>query len=90
MRGRGGTTLSEKAFKSPKTLEYAAKWEYSFLIDAGKQEDAESWWEVAVKADEIHRLTQQERNNVTQKDNFKAPKISEELLGRVTLYGLWR
>ncbi|MCP4981285.1 MAG: M48 family metalloprotease [Gammaproteobacteria bacterium] len=70
----------KKAFTSPHTLEYAAKWGYSFLIDEGKEEEAESWWEEAAKADEIHRLTQQERNNVTQKDDFEAPQISEELL----------
>ncbi len=70
----------KKAFKSPNLVEYAAKWGYSFLTDKGKEEEAESWWEEAVKADEIHRLTQQERDNVTQEDDFEAPKISEELL----------
>jgi len=79
-KDRVALTFLKKAFKSPNTLEYAAKWGYSFLTDEGKKEEAENWWEEALKADEMHKLIQHERDHITQKDDFEAPKIDEELL----------
>ena len=40
------------AFKSPETLDDAARWGYHLLKSRGKEQEAEYWWQEAIRANE--------------------------------------
>ena len=66
------------ARESANLIEQATKIGYAFLMEAKREEEAETWWDESITRNEQHVEAQHERDNLSEKDTYKSAELSEE------------
>lgn len=69
-----------RARTSPSLLGDCAHLGYQFLIDQGRQADADAWWQAALDQQAIFIAADQERQAIGRDDTLVQPEIATELL----------
>ncbi len=84
--GQGNASGLEQlrlASNNPALIEGAAHTGYNFLMEQGKEAEAEAWWQESLKLNEMHMAAQWEHENVDINDELRRPEIDDELLQQI-------
>lgn len=68
---------------NPNLIGDCARLGYQFLLDKGRREEAEAWWQDSLAQQEIFVAAHQERQSVSPKDALMKPEIEKERLGEL-------
>ncbi|MFD2178011.1 M48 family metallopeptidase [Veronia pacifica] len=79
-----GLSFLKQAQESSELIRDAANLGYDFLIEQGRDEEAETWWQEATQKYEYFEKIFEEAREFRPLDEYKAPELPDEALRKLT------